>query len=207
MNQPESIAIINLNHGTDSKFYLKKALRYSKDGNLQAVFDEYVHLLSNGLDKNSAVLGLQIDAGNGSKELKSINCGFGYSYILSVIIVLLSTEEGCVFIENPEAHLHPLAQARLMELVCEQVKNKNIQVFIETHSEHIINRVRLCSLKKEFAITNQDVSLYFFDKDYKVSSLTIDEDGQVSNWPVGFFDQQENDLREILKLGLFRNGC
>lgn len=161
----------------------------------------------NGLDKNSAVLGLQIDAGNGSKELKSINCGFGYSYILSVIIVLLSTEEGCVFIENPEAHLHPLAQARLMELVCEQVKNKNIQVFIETHSEHIINRVRLCSLKKEFAITNQDVSLYFFDKDYKVLSLTIDEDGQVSNWPVGFFDQQENDLREILKLGLFRNGC
>lgn len=160
-----------------------------------------------GLDKKSSVLGLHIDAGNGSKDLKSINCGFGYSYILSVIIVLLSSKEGCVFIENPEAHLHPLAQAKLMELVCKQIKEKNIQVFIETHSEHIINRVRLCTLKTEFAITNQDVSLYFFDKDYKVSSLTIDEDGQVSNWPIGFFDQQENDLREILKLGLFRNGC
>ena len=53
LNQPESIAIINLNHFTNSKFYLKKALEYSKGGNLQAVFDEYVHLLSNGLDKNN----------------------------------------------------------------------------------------------------------------------------------------------------------
>lgn len=166
-----------------------------------------VKICVNGKDKKSSVLSLYLETLNGGSDLKSVNCGYGYSYVLSVIIVLLVATNGCVFIENPEAHLHPLAQAKLMELVCEQVKEKNIQVFIETHSEHIINRVRLCSLKSGYAITNKDVSLYFFDKDYKVSSLKIDEDGQIENWPIGFFDQQENDLREILKLGLFRNGC
>lgn len=208
--EKDEISFINpLNSNGDHRLNI-----LSRNGLLLEATNEWLNYIMdggnvsiNGLDKKSAVLGLHIDAGNGSKDLKSINCGFGYSYILSVIIVLLSTEEGCIFIENPEAHLHPLAQARLMELVCEQVKKKNIQVFIETHSEHIINRVRLCTLKKEFSITNKDVSLYFFDKDYRISSLTIDEDGQVSNWPIGFFDQQENDLREILKLGLFRNGC
>lgn len=53
LNQPESTAIINLNYGGDPKFYLKKAFKYLKDGNLQAVFDEYVHLLSNGLEKDN----------------------------------------------------------------------------------------------------------------------------------------------------------
>ena len=54
MNLPESIAVIDLNFGENSEdAYWKNVLKYSKQGNLQAVFDEYVHLLSNGLDKNN----------------------------------------------------------------------------------------------------------------------------------------------------------
>ena len=54
MNLPESIAVIDLNSGESSEdAYWKNVLKYSKQGNLQAVFDEYVHLLSNGLDKNN----------------------------------------------------------------------------------------------------------------------------------------------------------
>ena len=54
MNLPESIAVVDLNSGESSEdAYWKNVLKYSKDGNLQAVFDEYVHLLSNGLDKNN----------------------------------------------------------------------------------------------------------------------------------------------------------
>jgi len=53
MNLPESIAVIDLNFSKSSEdAYWKNVLKYSKYGNLQAVFDEYVHLLSNGLDKN-----------------------------------------------------------------------------------------------------------------------------------------------------------
>lgn len=155
--------------------------------------------------KESAVLSLLFQSGGkGTKGIKSINCGFGYSYILPIVIMALTIKKGCLFIENPEAHLHPAAQSRLMELICKQVENKDVQIFIETHSEHIINAVRLCSLKEDSPIKYGDVSISFFDKDYNVIPLEMDENAQISNWPVGFFDQQEIDLSEILKLGLFK---
>lgn len=156
-------------------------------------------------NKESAVLSLLFQSGDkGTKGIKSINCGFGYSYILPIVIMALTIKKGCLFIENPEAHLHPAAQSRLMELICKQVENKDVQIFIETHSEHIINAVRLCSLKEDSPIGYEDVSISFFDKDYRVISLLMDENAQIPNWPVGFFDQQEIDLSEILKLGLFK---
>ena len=154
-------------------------------------------------NKQSAVLNLLFQIGK-DKGLKSINCGFGYSYILPIVIMALTIERGCLFIENPEAHLHPRAQSRLMELICQMTKNRHVQIFIETHSEHIINSVRLCSLKENSPITHEDVKIYFFDKDYSVYPLAMDEQGQISEWPSGFFDQQEIDLSNILKLGLFK---
>lgn len=158
-----------------------------------------------GEDKASSVL--QLILSNNSrydKKVKSINFGFGYSYILSIIITaLIAKPNQVVFIENPEAHLHPRAQARLMELIC-KLSEIGVQVFVETHSEHIINCVRLCALKDNFSISNTDLSMYFFGEDFKITKLVIDDDGQIENWPVGFFDQQENDLAQILQLGLFK---
>ena len=48
------------------------------------------------------------------------------------------------------------------------------------------------------------MKIYFFDKDYSVYPLAMDEQGQISEWPSDFFDQQEIDLSNILKLGLFK---
>lgn len=156
-------------------------------------------------NKESAVLNLLFRTGEKrTKGIKSINCGFGYSYILPIVIMALTIKKGCLFIENPEAHLHPEAQSRLMELICQRMENRNIQVFIETHSEHIVNAVRLRSLKPDSPISHEDVSIYFFDKDFSIIPLKMDEEAQISNWPTGFFDQQEIDLSEILKLGLFK---
>lgn len=158
-----------------------------------------------GEERASSVL--QLTLSNNSrynKKIKSINFGFGYSYILSIIITaLIAKPNQVVFIENPEAHLHPRAQARLMELIC-KLSEIGVQVFVETHSEHIINCVRLCALKDTFSISNTDVSMYFFGEDFEITQLLIDDDGQIENWPIGFFDQQENDLALILKLGLFK---
>ena len=156
-------------------------------------------------NKQSAVLKLLFAINDHfTQGVKAINCGFGYSYILPIVIMALTIEHGCLFIENPEAHLHPKAQSRLMELICGITKKKDVQVFIETHSEHIINSVRLCSLKDEFLIKNTDVSIYFFDRDFSIHHLSMDDEAQISDWPTGFFDQQEIDLSEILKLGLFK---
>ena len=157
-----------------------------------------------GRNEEDAVLSLAFSMGKNLTRVKSINVGYGYSYILPIVIMALSAKNCTLFIENPEAHLHPLAQSRLMQLLCKIPLENNVQVFIETHSEHILNAVRLCSLKDEFPIATTDISIHFFDKDYSVKYLAIDNNAQLSEWPLGFFDQQERDLAEILKLGLLK---
>jgi len=151
-----------------------------------------------GKEKEWSVLQLILN------NVKAVNTGFGYSYILAIIVTALIAPKGsCVFIENPEAHLHPRAQARLTELLCKMAEF-GIQVFIETHSEHIVNGARLASLKDEIDIKPKDISIHFFDEDYSVNPLKIEDNGQILNWPEGFFDQQEKDLSEILKNGLLK---
>ncbi len=167
-----------------------------------------VNLTIDGKDKSDSVLKLMMTMREGDKRFKSLNCGFGYRYVLPIVIAALTKKKGCLFIENPEAHLHPKAQSRLMEMLCKELghdsDNKNVQVFIETHSEHIINGVRVNALRDSCAMCPEDVSLYFFDKDFSCMEIRLDSDGQISNWPKGFFDQQELDLSEILQLGLLK---
>ena len=68
--------------------------------------------------------------------------------------------------------------------------------------EHIINAFRLACAKKDNNIFKDDISIYFFDKDFSVKKLQLLQNGQIPSWPKGFFDQQANDLAEIIKLGL-----
>jgi predicted ATPase len=134
------------------------------------------------------------------KKAKSINMGFGYSYILSIIITILLAKKGSViFIENPEAHLHPKAQANLMEMICEYAM-KGIQFMIETHSEHIVNSARLFSLQNDKLINNDNISIHFFDEHFNVYEIKIEKNGLIKNWPAGFFDLEKQQLMEILQL-------
>lgn len=136
--------------------------------------------------------------------IKPVNMGFGYSYILSVIInALIAPKDSVLFVENPEAHLHPIAQARLMELLCKVAMN-DVQVNIETHSEHIVTSARLYALEPDKEIKQANINIYFFDKDFSIKHLTIDEYGQIPGWPEGFFDLQEKQLMRIMELGLLK---
>lgn len=156
-------------------------------------------------EKSNEVLNLFFTSINNNKPVKSINSGFGYSYIIPILLAAIEMKGGCLFVENPEAHLHPYAQSQLIkELVLLCSKNK-IQLFIESHSEHVINALRLCSLLEEYSdFSHEDLSMYFFDKDMSVKELTLGIDGQVSPWPLGFFDQTERDIAKILQLGLLK---
>lgn len=140
-------------------------------------------------------------------SIKAINCGFGYSYVIPILLSALTMNGGCLFVENPEAHLHPCAQSKLMkELIRITLKN-NTQLFVETHSEHVVNAMRLCVLYSEESykdLSNDDVRVYFFDKNMEIKKLSVEEDGQMPEWPKGFFDQAERDAAEILRLGLLK---
>jgi predicted ATPase len=128
--------------------------------------------------------------------------GFGYTYILPIVVSGLIAKSGEILIvENPEAHLHPKAQSELTKFLA-LVASCGVQVFIESHSEHVLNAIRVVTLQKEIDIKNDEVSVLYFQNDKKEPfvHLKIDEKGKINNWVDGFFDQQELDLGEIFKL-------
>lgn len=179
----------------------KKDICDKISNDINIIMDSNDKLKIVGENDENSVLSLVFE--KNERNIKSINTGYGYSYILSIVVLLNMVKEGVIFIENPEAHLHPMAQSKLMNLVAKTVEeNEDVQIFIETHSEHIINAFRLACAKKDNNIFKDDISIYFFDKDFSVKKLQLLQNGQIPSWPKGFFDQQANDLAEIIKLGL-----
>lgn len=149
--------------------------------------------------KRSSVL--RLDFVQKDRSFHSYNVGFGFSYILSIVVTALIAKAGnIVIVENPEAHLHPEAQLRLTELLV-RLASRGVQVFIETHSEHVMNAVRLAVLKEEFDIRNDQIGVFFFDSDYSKRDLKIEKNGRINDWPSRFFDQYQHELAEILQRG------
>jgi len=129
-----------------------------------------------------------------SKLFKPNNIGFGYAHILPIIISGLIANPGEILIvENPEAHLHPKAQSRLARFLA-KVAAMGVQVFIESHSEHILNALRVCVKNKQLEPTDIN-TLYFTDN--KIVAPTIDQDGRIDIWEEGFFDEWNNNLMEL----------
>ena len=140
--------------------------------------------------------------GGSSNEMSPLNVGFGITYVLPVIVALLSAKKGDVLIiENPESHLHPKGQSsigRLLALSAQQ----GVQLFVESHSDHIVNGIRV-AVKN--GIPSELVNLFFIsreDKEQEIYSSTespkIDQDGRISFWPENFFDEWDNNLMELL---------
>ncbi len=162
--------------------------------------------IKGGTDKDSSVLTLLVNNKSDGNMYKPANIGFGYSYILPLIVSGLLAKPGEILIvENPEAHLHPRAQSRIAEFFA-TVASTGVQVFIESHSEHIVNGVRIACLEEGINIKNDEVSIFYFGEDFTVSQISINPNGKLSNWPKGFFDQKERDLATIFQLTTRRNG-
>jgi len=123
--------------------------------------------------------------------------GFGASQILPVIVEsFCPPKESTIVIEQPEIHLHPKGQTELGDLFIESVKSRNNSFIIETHSEHLLSRVR--RRIAEGKISKDDVAIYYFSPSNNgttVKELTLNEQGQYLKFPKGFF---EEDLKETL---------
>lgn len=121
--------------------------------------------------------------------------------IIPFITLLYFAEEGStILIEQPEIHLHPSVQAGLADLVIAAAKNRNLQLIIESHSEHFLNRLlrRIAESDTPFGnISSNDVALYFCnnqDGSSKLAPLEVNLYGSVSNWPKDFFGDQMADI-------------
>jgi len=136
-------------------------------------------------------------------DFRAKNVGFGLSYTLPVITALLLgtlTPNNVVIIENPEAHLHPRGQTEMARLICKCVE-AGAQVIIETHSDHLLNGVRIYTKKSDTRFFEQ-VQIYWFqlddNKNTVVESTSIAPDGRLYEWPVGLADQFEINASQLL---------
>lgn len=134
---------------------------------------------------------------NGSaSNIKDV--GVGVSQVLPVIVAALFAEPGnIVIVEEPESHLHPLAQAQLAEMLVAVSRDRGVQFIIETHSEHLTRRMQTLIAKNEVLLTQQ--RMYYVDRQQDAASLQaleVDEFGTIKNWPNAFFGDSVGEARE-----------
>jgi predicted ATPase len=134
-----------------------------------------------------------------SKAFRPTNVGFGLSYTLPVIVALLSLPEGgLVMLENPEAHLHPRGQTIMGKLMAIAAA-AGIQVIVETHSDHVLNGIRIAV--RDGIIKPEDSCFHYFTRDAKgkieIQTPLIDAEGRIDQWPEGFFDESVRNLATL----------
>jgi predicted ATPase len=140
---------------------------------------------------------------NLDRKVQMTQIGVGFSQLAPIILLTLVSESGdTILIEQPEEHIHPAGQQRFANFAIEFAKN-NIQMIIETHSDHIVNRLRREIVESEGAISNL-ISLFFVERiqgKTKFTESEIDKYGRYSSasFPEGFFDQHVDDSLAILK--------
>jgi predicted ATPase len=131
------------------------------------------------------------------------NIGFGISYVLPILVTGLIAKKGSfMIIENPEAHLHPSAQSKIGGFLA-MVANSGVNVIVETHSDHFVNGVQIATALKE--IDKDLVTINYFSQEKNseqpnVESIYINEKGELSSWPKGFFDQTQIDFAQLFKI-------
>ena len=174
--------------------------------NLNAWMEEIVHLPLRArvteVDESTVKLLYNIEGSLG-RSYSALQVGFGLTFCLPIVVALLKARKGdLLIIENPEAHLHPAAQAKLGMLICLAVHN-GAQIIIESHSDHILNSLRY-SFKKGI-LTNEQAKVQFIRRiiaDGKVypdlDYIEIKETGKLSHRPDDFFDTWDKMLTELI---------
>lgn len=176
----------------------------SREVSLEIAFKEAMKMISPDFD---IVLGSYSDLDKVSNAFSSqgtsdavrpVNTGFGISYVLPIIIAALSTSEsGYLLVENPEVHLHPSAQSILAGFLT-LASSCGIQVVLETHSDHIVNGIRVFVKENKIADGFVTINSVRSTKQGRVvTEILVDQDGGLSDMDDGFFDQAEKDLLRL----------
>ncbi|MFC2265127.1 MAG: DUF3696 domain-containing protein [Prevotella conceptionensis] len=185
--------------------FLVNALYRRDDAFMQELAQETSAILSGAtvkvVETQTDYLRFYLDSANGTEGFRPSNVGFGYSYVLPIVTTLLLAECGAkVFIENPEAHLHPGAQSRLMNFMVKNAVDKGIQLFIETHSDHIINALRIGVLEK--IVERRDARIIHFNRENTADptpyQIKIDSQGQLSDYPQEFMDEWGIQMSQLV---------
>ena len=170
---------------------------------LRIALDSWINLIFPGTDirinHNGDNLQPIIRSNHSPIQSKAPNVGFGISYALPIIVSgLLAREGDWLVIENPEAHLHAKAQSNMGYFLA-QMAEEGVRVVAETHSEHVANGIRRFITTTRL-LRPEDATIYFLPDsiDNTPLKITIDSDGNLSDFPVDFFDQSRQDMLAII---------
>jgi predicted ATPase len=129
-------------------------------------------------------------------EVLITDVGFGVSQVLPVLVQCYYAPEGSLIIfEQPEIHLHPSVQAALADVFIDAAIERNVQILVESHSEHLLRRLQ--RRIAEDALASEDIALYFTtfeESQSQLHELDLDIFGNIRNWPEGFFGDELGEL-------------
>lgn len=137
-----------------------------------------------------------------ASEVKITDVGFGVSQVLPALVqAFYCPANATVWMEQPEIHLHPQVQAELADVFIaatqarENGKERNVQLIIESHSEHFLNRLQ--RRVAEGVIAPEDVAVYFcrpVGEHTELEALRLNAFGEIENWPENFFGDEMADI-------------
>ncbi len=137
-------------------------------------------------------------------DVNAANEGFGFRQLVSLLAQLYSAPGGSmIMIEEPEIHLHPRAQSRLVDILIDVALREDKQLLISTHSEHVLMRA-LTSVAK-CLLRPDDLVVYYFNYDEErgmcrePEMLRVDERGRLDKGLKGFFEHELHELEEYIK--------
>lgn len=141
-------------------------------------------------------------------ELKDLvsniyDVGYGVGLQVPLIFEAFMSEKNHgnhFLIEQPEVHLHPRLQAKLIEILI-GLGTKNSYI-IETHSEHIVRMLQVIVKEGKYNIKPNDISIYYFsrgEKAFEISRYKILENGHLDKtFPSGFYDNSYNLTKSLI---------
>ena len=129
-------------------------------------------------------------------EVSLLDVGFGVSQVLPVLTLCYYAPKGStIILEQPEIHLHPSVQAGLADVFVDAIKWREVQIIVESHSEHLLRRLQRRIAEEE--LLAEDTALYFTtfsNSESHLSPLALDLFGNITNWPQGFFGDAMGDM-------------
>ncbi len=142
-----------------------------------------------------------------------LDVGFGVSQVLPVLTLCNYVPRGSIILlEQPEIHLHPKVQADLADVLIDVSRNRNIQIILESHSEHLLARLQRRMAEyglpgREEAISSEHVALYFCEKKAaaaEIRPLELNRFGFITNWPEDFFGDDLGERTAMMSAAMER---
>jgi predicted ATPase len=156
--------------------------------------------------QDSSIYQVLVQKTPSSAEVLITDVGFGVSQILPVLALCYYAPEGSIILlEQPEIHLHPSVQSGLADVLIDAMKNRKVQIVVESHSEHLLRRLQ--RRVAEQVVSPEETAFYFCEaaaEGSKLTQLDVDLFGNITNWPKDFFGDEFGEMAAMTTAAMER---